>query len=241
MWPFGKNAKTRLEEALRDQELTSKLDLDVEVEKKVAKVSGEVPNERYRNLIKAIGSGINGISDVDVSGVRVAGGESAASGTMSGTAAGGASGGQAAADPSALAKAALAAIKKEPQLADDPVDVLQKGTTVVLRGAVGSESEHALIKQVVGAVPGVTGVDDSGLNVVQHAAQLNQTDDDGDIVYTVKAGDTLSHIALHYYGSAGRSSYMRIAEANGLADPNKIRVGQQLKIPGTPQGPDAVV
>jgi nucleoid-associated protein YgaU len=34
---------------------------------------------------------------------------------------------------------------------------------------------------------------------------------------------------------------MKIAEANGLADPNKIRVGQRLKIPGTTRGPDAVL
>ncbi|MDA0700709.1 MAG: LysM domain-containing protein [bacterium] len=71
------------------------------------------------------------------------------------------------------------------------------------------------------------------------AAKLNVTDDDGDIVYTVKSGNTLSHIALHYYGSAGRASFMKIAEANGIADANKIRVGQKLKIPGTAKGPEA--
>ena len=47
--------------------------------------------------------------------------------------------------------------------------------------------------------------------------------------------------ALRYYGDAGRSSYMKIAEANGLADANKIKVGQKLKIPGTTKGPDAVL
>ena len=61
------------------------------------------------------------------------------------------------------------------------------------------------------------------------------------MVYTVESGDTLSHIALHYYGSAGKTSYMRIAEANNIDDPNKIQVGQQLKIPGTTAGPDAQV
>ena len=59
--------------------------------------------------------------------------------------------------------------------------------------------------------------------------------------YVIESGDTLSHIALHYYGSAGRSSYMKIAEANGLADANKIFVGQKLKIPGTTKGPDEVL
>lgn len=49
--------------------------------------------------------------------------------------------------------------------------------------------------------------------------------------YTVQAGDTLSKISKQFYGDTGK--YMRIFEANKdqLTDPNKIRVGQVLKIP----------
>jgi nucleoid-associated protein YgaU len=49
--------------------------------------------------------------------------------------------------------------------------------------------------------------------------------------YTVKPGDTLSKISKQFYGSA--NDYMRIFEANKdqLTDPNKIKVGQELKIP----------
>jgi LysM repeat protein len=49
--------------------------------------------------------------------------------------------------------------------------------------------------------------------------------------YTVAAGDTLSKIAKQFYGDA--NSYMKIFEANKdkLTDPNKIRVGQVLRIP----------
>ena len=49
--------------------------------------------------------------------------------------------------------------------------------------------------------------------------------------YTVKSGDTLSKIAKHYYGDAGK--YMKIFEANKgtLKDPDKIQVGQELAIP----------
>jgi hypothetical protein len=49
--------------------------------------------------------------------------------------------------------------------------------------------------------------------------------------YTVQPGDTLSKISERFYGSAGQ--YMRIFEANRdkLKDPNKIQVGQQLRIP----------
>ncbi len=49
--------------------------------------------------------------------------------------------------------------------------------------------------------------------------------------YTVKSGDTLSKISKQYYGDA--NEYMRIFYANRdkLNDPDKIQVGQELKIP----------
>jgi nucleoid-associated protein YgaU len=49
--------------------------------------------------------------------------------------------------------------------------------------------------------------------------------------YTVKAGDTLSKISRQFYGDA--DEYMRIFYANQdkLKDPDKIQVGQQLRIP----------
>ena len=50
-------------------------------------------------------------------------------------------------------------------------------------------------------------------------------------VHEVVAGDTLSKIAKSFYGDAGK--YMKIFEANKdqLKDPDKIQVGQKLKIP----------
>jgi nucleoid-associated protein YgaU len=50
--------------------------------------------------------------------------------------------------------------------------------------------------------------------------------------YTVKPGDSLSAIAQQFYGKA--SEYNRIFEANRdrLNDPNQIRAGQELVIPG---------
>ena len=49
--------------------------------------------------------------------------------------------------------------------------------------------------------------------------------------YTVKAGDTLSHIAKENLGSAG--AYMKIFELNKdqLTDPDKIKPGQVLRLP----------
>lgn len=48
--------------------------------------------------------------------------------------------------------------------------------------------------------------------------------------YTVASGDTLSHIAQHFYGKA---NWQRIFDANRdqLDDPDKIRPGQVLSIP----------
>jgi nucleoid-associated protein YgaU len=49
--------------------------------------------------------------------------------------------------------------------------------------------------------------------------------------YTVQPGDTLSKIAKDFLGNA--NAYMKIFEANKdqLSDPNRINVGQVLKIP----------
>jgi nucleoid-associated protein YgaU len=47
--------------------------------------------------------------------------------------------------------------------------------------------------------------------------------------YTVQDGDTLWAIAERYYGDG--SQYMKIATANGIANPDLINVGQQLVIP----------
>ncbi len=49
--------------------------------------------------------------------------------------------------------------------------------------------------------------------------------------HVVKKGDTLSKIADQYYGD--KMLYPKIFEANRniLTDPNKIKVGQKLRIP----------
>ena len=53
----------------------------------------------------------------------------------------------------------------------------------------------------------------------------------GQRTYTVQQGDTLSALAKRYYGNA--TQYNKIFEANRdqLQDPDKIKVGQTLKIP----------
>jgi nucleoid-associated protein YgaU len=47
--------------------------------------------------------------------------------------------------------------------------------------------------------------------------------------YTLKAGDNLSKISKLFYGNPNK--YEAIAKASGLADPNKVQVGQKIVIP----------
>lgn len=67
----------------------------------------------------------------------------------------------------------------------------------------------------------------------KYAGGTNSTEPDTDTpasvdtVYTVKAGDSLSAIAAKY-----GTTYQVLAEYNGISNPNIIRVGQQIKIPG---------
>lgn len=52
-----------------------------------------------------------------------------------------------------------------------------------------------------------------------------------DTVYTVVAGDTLSKIAAKY-----GTTYQKLAEYNGISNPNVISVGQKIKIPASTSG-----
>jgi nucleoid-associated protein YgaU len=60
---------------------------------------------------------------------------------------------------------------------------------------------------------------------LQHEITVAQ----GEQTYTVKAGDNLSKISRLFYGDPNQ--YSKIAQANNLPDPDKIKVGQQLRIP----------
>ncbi len=58
----------------------------------------------------------------------------------------------------------------------------------------------------------------------------------GTIVYTVRAGDTLASIARRY-----NTTVAILAQLNGIANPNRIYIGQRLRVPapgsGTPANP----
>lgn len=50
---------------------------------------------------------------------------------------------------------------------------------------------------------------------------------------TVKSGDTLSQIAATYKSYSGNKTYQQLAALNGISDPNKIYVGQVIKLTGS--------
>lgn len=91
-----------------------------------------------------------------------------------------------------------------------------------IRGTCPSQEAREKIVLTVGNVAGVSQVDDQiVVEKVEPAA----------VFYTVVAGDTLSKIAKAHYGDAMK--YPVIFEANKpmLAHPDKIYVGQTLRIP----------
>jgi nucleoid-associated protein YgaU len=47
--------------------------------------------------------------------------------------------------------------------------------------------------------------------------------------YTIKSGDNLSTVSKRFYATANK--YPQIAAANGIDNPDHIRVGQEIKLP----------
>ena len=50
-----------------------------------------------------------------------------------------------------------------------------------------------------------------------------------DQAYTIKSGDNLSKVSKLFYDNPNK--YPQIAQANGISDPDKIQVGQQINLP----------
>ena len=248
MWPFGKSTKDRVVEALNAQPKLKDLGLQVTEQGGNVRVAGMVPNDRYGQLVRVVAEGINGVKSVDISGLvaqqqasvtaqpaptapaaTVEVGEK----TITQQSAGDAElDTQAFEEQSKIAKAVHSAIRSNGELADDPIDVLQSGKSVILRGAVDNDHELRLLEKLARGVEGVSGVDISGVKVTAGTKELAKEKDteSGDTVYTVKSGDTLSAIAQKYYGDA--MEYKKIAHYNNISNPDLIQPGQKIRIPG---------
>jgi nucleoid-associated protein YgaU len=135
-----------------------------------------------------------------------------------------------------------AALKNVPAKLGLPVTdfaVALNGDVAVLTGKVPSREVAEKTVLAVGNTAGVGSVDDR-LEVAPSAAPAAGapapavSPAQASVFYTVKKGDNLSTIAKEHYGAA--SKYMVIFEANKpmLKDPDKIYVGQVLRIPPKP-------
>ncbi len=78
----------------------------------------------------------------------------------------------------------------------------------------------------VGQVLKIPGSDTSLANPTSTPSPLTES------TYVVKAGDNLFRIGLKY-----NINWTQIAEANGIVNPNQLKVGQELKIPVDTPGP----
>lgn len=96
--------------------------------------------------------------------------------------------------------------------------------------AMGNETRKADFSNVQGGVKPTAPDAPSKADFSNVQAEVGSTADRS-VTYTVVAGDNLSKIAKQFYGSA--NAWKRIFDANRdqLADPDRIRVGQVLKIP----------
>ncbi|MEE4145168.1 MAG: peptidoglycan-binding protein LysM [Halieaceae bacterium] len=110
----------------------------------------------------------------------------------------------------------------------EKVKVRVNGDKAVLTGSAPSQEAMEKIVLCAGNQYGIAQVDCQ----MQVDAPAEAAAPAGESTfYTVKPGDTLGKIAQEHYGAA--SKYMVIFEANTpmLTDPDKIKVGQSLRIP----------
>jgi nucleoid-associated protein YgaU len=105
------------------------------------------------------------------------------------------------------------------------------------RGTVNSEDEKNQIWNALKTVPDwqnevVADIKVAASAAAPKAAAAASGGTSRQTTYTVKPGDTLSQIAKEHLGNA--NAYIEIFNANRdqLQDPDKIKPGQVLKIPG---------
>lgn len=108
------------------------------------------------------------------------------------------------------------------QLHVENLSVFVDGDMARVSGMAYDQATKEKVVLVVGNTAGIATVDDQ--MTVEHTEPEAQ-------FHAVVSGDTLGKIAKHYYGNAMK--YPEIFEANKpmLTDPDKIYVGQVLRIP----------
>jgi len=80
-------------------------------------------------------------------------------------------------------------------------------------------------------VPAAPATDRPDFSDVQGHADTVAAGTSGAQTYTVRKGDTLSHIAQRHYGKASRWHAIFEANRDQLDDPDRIQPGQVLRLP----------
>lgn len=122
-------------------------------------------------------------------------------------------------------EAALTNMVSQLGLGVEGLNISYDGSTATISGQAHSNADREKIIVAIGNVDGVNSVDDQ-MTVDEVAdAELEAE------FYEVEKGDTLSAISKKFYGTANR--YMEIFHANEpmLSHPDRIYVGQTLRIP----------
>ncbi len=116
-------------------------------------------------------------------------------------------------DPDALSLSPSSSAGSTPDFSDvqGHVDTVPGGSSGA--GGAGGKPDFSDVQGHVDSVPGGSG-GGAGLQT-----------------YTVKKGDTLSHIAQHHYGKASKWHAIFEANRDQLDNPDLIQPGQVLKLP----------
>jgi nucleoid-associated protein YgaU len=114
------------------------------------------------------------------------------------------------------------AVEASGELLGDDLEVEEKAGKLHIKGTAEYALADKLLRESLSKEEGWE-------NEVVLEVSVKNTDILG--IYTVKSGDSLSKIAKRFLGDAMR--YPQIFDLNKdiLTDPNKIQVGQKLKLP----------
>ena len=108
-------------------------------------------------------------------------------------------------------------------------NAVEEGGKLHFKGTVATDAEKNEIWNAIKTIP--TWQNDIVADIKVSGPAAGAAPAAAAKTYTVKAGDTLSKIAKDHLGSAG--AYMKIFDLNKdvLADPDKIKPGQVLRLP----------
>lgn len=98
-------------------------------------------------------------------------------------------------------------------------NVNMEGDKILVRGVVPSEYAKNELWDAIKSVDSSFGDITADFNV------------QSGLEYSVVSGDTLSKIAKRFYGDAGHYHAIFNANTDQLSDPDKIQVGQKLRLP----------